>query len=194
MKLFEDSDRYDYPLTPNSVVIDAGGYEGNFAKIIAEKYDCVVHVFEPIPRFATQIRQRVSHLPKVQVYDGGIGGYSREGEFHVQGDSTGLFAGASEIVHAPILSILNVLMEWDDFANHCDLLKLNVEGAEFEILDVLTMPANYNVITKVKNIQVQFHPIVPNCEARYEELKAALLRTHNLTYCAPWCWENYQAK
>jgi hypothetical protein len=55
MKDFQESDRYDYPLTPDSFVIDAGGYEGNWAAEINHKYRAHVLVFEPVQRPAREV-------------------------------------------------------------------------------------------------------------------------------------------
>jgi len=190
MKKFEDKDRYEYDLMPDDVVIDAGGYEGNFAGIIGEKYCCHVELFEPVPRFMTQIWKRIAHLPKVRPNLAGLGATTRFDTFHVQRDSSGLFAGASEVVTAQVLAITD-LLEWKEFERGCALMKLNVEGAEFEILEALIKPENQRLLAKVRNIQVQFHPIVPEYGTRYVAIRDALLRTHEMTYCEPWCWENY---
>jgi hypothetical protein len=40
--------RLDYPLDSNSVVVDAGGFEGEWAYSICEKYNSTVYVLEPI--------------------------------------------------------------------------------------------------------------------------------------------------
>lgn len=196
MKTFCDQDRYNYDLKPSSRVIDAGGYEGNFTKIIAEKYGCGVHLFEPIPRFMDVIWNRI-----LQSITGGdirpvlaaLGGNTRDGVFHVQGDSSGIFAGAPETVTAKIIAIDEVLA-WPIFERGCALLKLNVEGMEFEILERLLDPSVKPLLLKVRNIQVQFHPIVPEYGQRYAKIHDGLLETHRLTWCEPWCWENYELK
>lgn len=47
-----DNSKYDlqfnYNLTNESIVIDAGGYEGEFTNNIYSKFNCTVHVFEPV--------------------------------------------------------------------------------------------------------------------------------------------------
>ncbi len=183
---FTESMRHDYPLTPNSCVIDCGGFEGNFAKIISEKYGCCVHVLEPVKRF----RDSMHRSPLILVHPYGVAGESRDAKFNVGGDSSGEFAtGLPHTETVQLRAIGHVLFE---LANKgCDLLKLNIEGTEFEVLESLltmVMPS----LAGVKNIQVQFHRNVPNAEARYETIAVGLSRTHHLTYRAPWCWENWE--
>lgn len=43
--------RLDYPLDSNSIVIDAGGFEGKWASSISEKYNPTIYVLEPIKEF-----------------------------------------------------------------------------------------------------------------------------------------------
>ncbi len=50
--------RVTYPLTRESIVLDVGGYEGNWAGQMDELYGCVIHIFEPVPAFAENIAAR----------------------------------------------------------------------------------------------------------------------------------------
>ena len=40
--------RLNYPLDSNSLILDIGGYQGNWAEQIHNKYNATIHVFEPI--------------------------------------------------------------------------------------------------------------------------------------------------
>ena len=90
MKSFSEQLRYEYPLTDNSVVIDAGGYEGNWFKQIYERYQCHIHVFEPVYDYWLQcsiVAHRVANkLPednKIKVFRAGIGGDTSQDIFGV---------------------------------------------------------------------------------------------------------------
>src|SRR6476620_9093588 len=43
--------RLNYELDEKSIVFDVGGYKGEFAGSMINKYNCTVFVFEPIPEF-----------------------------------------------------------------------------------------------------------------------------------------------
>ena len=60
-----------------------------------------------------------------------------------------------------------------------DLLKLNVEGAEYEILDNLI---STNFIDKVKILLVQFHLNQSIDYSKYKSLKKKILKTHNCEF------------
>ena len=88
--------RLTYGLTPDSVVLDAGGYRGDWASEINRRYGCAVRVLEPIKSFYRQIVDRFAGNHRVQVYNFGLGGVPGTADFGVQNDSTGKFAGATE--------------------------------------------------------------------------------------------------
>jgi hypothetical protein len=41
--------RLDYPLNANSLVVDVGGYRGDFAGAIYKRYGCRVIIFQTVP-------------------------------------------------------------------------------------------------------------------------------------------------
>src|SRR5262245_42140527 len=43
--------RMTYDLSPDSVVLDLGGYHGAWAVEIMARYCCHIHIFEPCPQF-----------------------------------------------------------------------------------------------------------------------------------------------
>ena len=70
-----------------------------------------------------------------------------------------------------------------------DLLKLNIEGAEYAVLQDM---AKKNLLIKCKDIQVQFHTFVEDYGNQYDTIKAELLKTHCTTYSYPFVWENFK--
>src|SRR6185503_2423194 len=85
--------RLDYPLSLRSVVLDAGGYKGEWAAAIAAKYGCVVHVFEPVEEFATQARRALARYPSVHVHAFGLAGHTREESFLISADGSSALRG-----------------------------------------------------------------------------------------------------
>jgi hypothetical protein len=50
--------QFEYALDEHSLVLDLGGYEGQWTSDIVARYGCRVHVFEPVPEFAAAIAKR----------------------------------------------------------------------------------------------------------------------------------------
>jgi FkbM family methyltransferase len=180
MKPFTEELRYEYPLKPDDLVVDVGGYEGKFANEIRKRYGCRVWCFEPV--FHQEIRSKL--YPGIKLFTSGIGRDNYDQTFQIKGDMTGAWADGSEI-EVSIVNVNEVLNE------PVALLKLNCEGGEYEILEAILDDGDPLLFD---NIQVQFHPIFPDSEQRWQKIRERLLVTHELTYDAPWCWENYKRK
>ena len=177
--------RLTYGLTPDSVVLDAGGYRGDWASEINRRYGCAVRVLEPIKSFYRQIVDRFAGNHRVQVYNFGLGAVPGTADFGIQNDSTGKFAGATERELVRIEGVEDVLRE---IGSDIDLVKMNIEGSEFDVVEKLL---DTGLISRVKNLQVQWHPVVPNAEARWAVIQGRLPQTHHLTFDSGWVWQNW---
>lgn len=184
MKPFTESDRYEYPLTADSVALDCGVHQGTFAHMLHAKYGCRIIGFEPIAEFYRQSVERLQPFPKIAIRNVGVGATTRRERMVLKGDMTGIYADNPTAEEVQVVAIGGILAGLGDV----DLIKINIEGMEFEVLESLLADG---WASRLRNIQVQFHPIVPDCERRHAEIRRALLTTHHLTYDAPWCWENY---
>jgi hypothetical protein len=70
------------------------------------------------------------------------------------------------------------------------LLKMNIEGGEYDLLEYII---NNNMITKFKNIQVQFHEnAFDGWEEKYNFIINNLQKTHHLTYHFEFKFENWE--
>lgn len=180
--------RLDYPLTRDSTVLDVGGYEGQWASDIVEKYGCKVIVFEPWPAFARRIESRFHDTAAVTVFPFGIGARSRTERLYGQGDSTSVFQRreGAESLPLPIRALADIWQELD--LHFVELMKINIEGGEYELLEALLTT---KLIRCIRDVQVQFHKIVPGATDRRRLLQDQLAATHRLTYSIPFVWENW---
>ena len=194
-----ESMRYEYDLSPASLVIDAGGYEGNWAAEMFRRYKCQMMIFEPVAAFYAQIAAKFSGKPEIGVIHGGLGGSDCgagiDVEFHIQNDSTGRFAGSDKTETCHLYAASYVIGNLD---RHVDLLKLNVEGSEYDILENLIDRGKMN---HIRNLQIQFHGIPTlNPKARWKKIREALAETHVLDYADPSMefqdntWEGWRLK
>ena len=181
--------RYDYNLSEKSVVMDLGVYEGEFSKQIHNKYNCTIYGFEPVKVFFTETNKNLSLFNKIHLFNYGIGDKSRLETICINTDKSSIYSkiGTKETIQ--IKSIKEVMEEIK--ITDVDLIKINVEGAEYEILDAIL---NYGLINKFKNIQIQFHDFFPNAEYRRNSIRQRLHKTHDVTYCYEFVWENHRIK
>lgn len=184
--------RTNYPeLNSDSLIFDIGGYLGSFTESIYTRYGSNIYLFEPVKEFYKVCEFKFSHLPKIKTFNFGIS--SVEGIFPIylsgDGTSTSVIDGSlSENVE--VRDIVNFIekMEIDSI----DLMKINIEGDEYSLLERLT--SNPGIIKKIKNIQVQYHTFIPDAEIRRNSINSLLKNTHECNWCYDWVWENWKLK
>lgn len=189
MKRFEERDRYEYPLGKDSHVMDVGAHKGAFASVISDKYKCHIHCFEPIESFYGHLVSRFAKNETVSVFNWGLGGSTRDEAFTVKGDMTGKWADQGEAEKVEIRGIGGIFPR---HCNWCDLLKINIEGGEYELLEAIL---DLGLIRYFGNIQVQFHSIMQlNPIERRDSIRARLAQTHEEMYCENFIWEGWRLR
>src|SRR6266478_4690276 len=171
MKPFTEELRYEYPFHEESLVIDAGAHTGAFSREIGRRYNPTIIAYEPIRRFWEQAIQNQTDKTRVVPY--GLGKESGIKIFQVKGDMSGEFAEGDE-EKVMILDVGNL-----QCFKHIDLLKLNIEGGEYEVLERILELGMQN---QIDNFQIQFHTNAPDYFYRRETIQIRLRATHHLTY------------
>lgn len=179
--------RLDYDLDENSVVFDLGGYEGQWASDIFSKYCCRIYIFEPMPEFAQYIEKRFLKNPKISVHGFGLSGETCKENLNVSADGSSIFKQTSNSVEITLIKASDFLKE--NNINHIDLMKINIEGGEYSLLEHLI---ETDFVKQIDNIQVQFHDFVPNAEGQMQRIQKNLEETHRLTYQYMFVWENWR--
>ncbi len=181
--------RLEYSLDKESLVLDAGGYEGQWASDIFSKYCCTIYIFEPVIEFANKIEKRFSKNEKIKVFKFGTSDRTEQARITIDNDGSSVFKKGRKLENAKFVRSVDFMKEND--INRIDLLKINIEGGEYSLLEDLI---NSEFIKKINNIQVQFHDFIPNAYERYKKIYYNLKKTHFLTYQYYFVWENWQIK
>lgn len=182
--------RLTYDLNENSVVVDAGGYHGEFAELINKRYGSIVFVLEPIISLHNGIENLFSRNPRVIPLNYAIAGKTEQAEISIEDDGSSLYTestGTTEIIECVDVQ------EFFDTNNieTVDLLKLNIEGAEYDVLDRII---ELGLLPSIKNIQIQFHRFIPDCDRRRKSIQEHLSKTHTCVWNYDWIWEGWKLK
>lgn len=181
--------RLDYSIKPDSLVLDFGGYEGEWARSIDQRFGCKIIVFEAVPEYADKIAQRFSNKPNIEVCAYGLGKGDRVEKIYMGDDASSSFIKSSQALDMRIKDAVT----W--FENRgmpkIELAKLNIEGGEYELLEQFI---ENNLIPLITNIQIQFHTIAADSGERRREIQAALAKTHDLKWCYEFVWESWTLK
>jgi FkbM family methyltransferase len=174
-------------LDENSIVLDLGGYKGEWTSHIFSKYLCTVYVFEPVSDFNRQINDRFRKNQKIKVFPFGLGKKNQEETIYLQSAATSVFKkrGKPEII---------AIRKYDEFLKEnkiskIDLLKINIEGSEYDLLEFII---ENKLAEQITDIQVQFHSFVKDAFVRMKKIQSKLSETHSLTYQYPFVWENWR--
>lgn len=179
--------RLNYPLNENSVVFDVGGYEGKFADEIFNKYKCTIYVFEPVNKFYQSICERFKNNPKIKVFNFGLSDKDAEMIISVSDDASSIHTNSYNKENI-ILKSINSFIANNNIL-HIDLMKINIEGGEFQVLPALI---DSNFVANIENLQIQFHNFIPNSVEMRENIRKELSKTHQLTYDYYFVWENWK--
>ena len=181
--------RVNYELNEDSVVIDLGGYEGQWAADIFCKYTSNIHIFEPYKEFAKNIQERFKKNAKVIVYAYGLSNAGAIEKLNISADGSSTFKHGEQFADIELVKI-DYFLDQHRISN-IDLIKINIEGGEFDLLEYLIKSEKKLLF---KNIQVQFHDFIPNAVARMHAIQNELSKTHYLTYQYEFVWENWKRK
>ena len=166
-------------------VVDCGGYNGEYTEEVLKKHRVGVIVLEPTKEFYEKLVAKFKGKD-VDILNIGLGGKTGKRILHIgkRKNSTSLYP---EWAYRPQsteeVDIVSAKEFFEDIS--CQVLKLNVEGAEYEILDVLP-------IKEIREILIQFHNI-KNIDINFYREK--LGKTHKRIYLGKnweiWRQQNY---
>jgi FkbM family methyltransferase len=181
--------RLKYDLTAQSLVLDLGGYEGQWSSEIFSMYCCTIHNFEPVPEFAENIRQRFLRNPHIFVHQYGLANNDISTSISLSGASSSQHKIGEQRVSIQLKKASKFFEE--NKISSVDLMKINIEGGEYDLLEHLI---SINFVKNIKNLQIQFHDFLPDSRERMQKIQEALERTHKLTYQYEFVWENWEVR
>ncbi|SCA58080.1 hypothetical protein MTBPR1_80134 [Candidatus Terasakiella magnetica] len=152
------------PLPEKPTIIDVGAHVGLFSILASQQYpDARIIAFEPLAATYEALKQNVefNQLSKVEIHHMGISGNDDVLDFfyHAQESASTSAYFASDMqeltdfgLKAEKLNVTSLDHVFEQFkVEHCDLLKLDCEGAEFDIL------RHSKCLDKVSRIVIEVH-------------------------------------
>lgn len=183
--------RFDYDLDESSLVVDAGGHVGQWTSDVVARFLCRVHVYEPVPGFAEQIRARFARNPLVTVHAVGLAGETRDVPIELRGTGSSI-VGGNGVVPTVVVPLVRAADAFGEAGiDRVDLIKVNIEGAEYELLEHLS---GAGWIPRIRYLQVQFHDIGQGSAERMRALQARLADTHDLMWRHELVWESWRRR
>lgn len=170
----------------SSVVFDVGGFQGNWAADIHDRYGAQIHIFEPHPTFAAGIRKRFEGNSAITTHDFALG--SSEGVLSLSddGDASSSFGAAEHGISGRIEPVSRFFANTD--IPRIDLMKVNIEGGEYDLLPALIAA---DIMPRIAILQVQFHLYSADDIARRDAIRTKLAETHVCDWNYDFVWEQW---
>ena len=135
------------------------GEDISFDLCLSDMTGCTVHCFDPTPKSLKWLEsQAESQLSKITVHPYGVAQETHQGllylpknKDHISGSIVEQVAvDEDDYIDVPLKSISDIMIELGH--NHIDVLKMDIEGAEYEVIQGLVKS---NII--IGQILVEFH-------------------------------------
>ena len=192
-KWFEDNGdnthRINYNLNQDSIVFDLGGYIGEWSDKIQRKYDSKVYIFEPVFKYFSELKKTFEFKENIKIYNFGLSDKTYDTEIIHDGASSSLYLTDGEKEKIKLINFVDFIKSEE--IKNIDLIKINIEGGEYDLLDFIL---ENNLQTQINNFQIQFHKMFDDCEIRRNNIREKLSETHILTYDYTFVWENWEKK
>jgi FkbM family methyltransferase len=183
--------RLTYPLTAESIVFDLGGYHGDFAAAVNSRYGCKVYVFEPVPEFYKRCVDRFHGNSKIACFNFGLSSADGMLDIGLVENSSSFSSPHAQgvMLQVHVRSIVEYIRELG--VARIDLMKINIEGSEFDILPAIIKSGD---IDKVQHLQIQFHNFVDCAVEQRDTIRSVLNHTHAEMWNYDFVWESWRRK
>ncbi len=143
-----------------------------------------------MPKFAEQARAKFAENGKVHIHSYGLG--SADGSFALSDDGpASSFVDLSKAKRHQVCEIRAILPALKALnVDHIDLLKVNIEGGEYDVLPALI---EGGFLPRINHLQIQFHT-TGDYEANRDAIRAALETAHDERWCYRFVWESWSLK
>jgi FkbM family methyltransferase len=183
---------FDLPVSTGRLIIDAGGYKGEWTAGMISRYGCKSEIFEPIPEFATHCVDFFKRNMLVQVHQAAFGGSDRKTTFNLLDSGTSEFKSGSSIksIDASVSDVARVFKN-DLEGQQVACLGLNIEGGEYEVLERMI---EAEITEQCDCFLIQFHRQPEGYQERYRKIVRELSITHTQSWCYEMVWEKWVIK
>lgn len=183
---------YTAPLGPDSVVFDVGAHNGDWAAHVTEKYGSTIVLFEPDPESLPSLAERFRGRDKLRILDYGLHARDAVLEMTLKGMGSSFYNDpfpSSEVGKRVPVRLRDAAEVFKELGfSRIDLLKINIEGGEFDVLDRLIETA---WMSRVRCLMVQFHEWIDDAHYRRFRIRHALRRTHEEEWNYDFIWEKW---
>ncbi len=184
-----------FDLPEQAVVLDIGAYVGEWCVPVA---DCspasiTIHSYEPGPPHLEDLRDAIDGYDNIVVHPVGVGAANTTASLAFKGPGSSIFDTSKDYgrTQIEIVDIAEVLADTAGPDGRINVMKLNIEGGEYDLLDRII---ELDRSSDIDHLLIQFHDWLPRATRRRWKIRQELKKTHDLIWDFPWIWEYWRAR
>jgi FkbM family methyltransferase len=181
--------KFTLDLEMNGLVLDIGAFKGTFTKkLMRNNPNNRYWLFEPIPKYFLSCKKQFEKMDNVSIHPLAVTSDGRSVNLSIRG-----LRSRVEENETPYLNTFSSVSITDVFksTHKVELLKLNIEGMEYEVLNELIAKNN---LIKARYLLIQFHNFNVGDEKRYIEIQKSLQKDYENCFSFKWVWELWERK
>ena len=172
--MINEYDVEDFEINTNDTVIDIGAHIGLFSLLVSQLCKTgKILSFEPVSEnFDLLVSNlKLNHIKNILPFNMAVSKNSGRLDLFLNNDQSAhsIFSKSSESISVESTSLQKIFEE--NKISSCKLLKLDCEGAEYEIID--SLPSEY--LDKIQNMVIEYHL----ADTKPELVKSLILKIKN---------------
>lgn len=186
---------YDFPmLYPKATIFDLGGYKGEWAHKIWSKYRGRFFIYEPIFAYANYINALfgIDYMYHddidITIVSAAASNKTGSATLDIKGAGSSLHTGNTGL---PINTIDISESIVKNEIESIDLMKINIEGEEYNVIDSLVASGK---IKDISQLLIQPHTFVEDPVSKYDFMHQQLSLTHERVWSYAFIWELWRKK
>lgn len=167
-------------ISTNSVVYSFGvGEDASFDIALIERYNINIYAFDPTPKSIQWVKQQgfsnhfVMHNYGIAAFDGNALFNPPENPNHISHTILDRPTTKANAISLPVKKLSTIMKELGH--NYIDILKMDIEGAEYEVIDDLS-----KTDIRPRQILVEFHHRFPSVGVK--KTKEAISKLRSMGY------------
>jgi len=154
--LLNEYDRSEFEINDTDIVIDIGAHIGLFA-LFASQFckNGKIFCFEPIKENYEELLKNIeiNNIQNIIPFNYAVSSKTEKIKIYLNDDESGhsMFLENSDYIEVDSISIDDIFK--NNSIEKCDFLKLDCEGAEYEIIELLSK----NYLQKIKKSVIEYH-------------------------------------
>jgi len=182
---------YNFPdIKETSVVIDTSGVSGIWGHNMYKKFGCTVYIFEPARRYFNVIKKQFEGIDKIIPVKAMLSNRTEKGIMYLKEEASTSHLEISDVKEDIDLLDISEFRRKEQLGI-IDLLRLNVNGEEYNIFDRMFEKMIHH---KIKYLMIQFAPFVEGAIDKRDSIRKRLAKTHKEIYNYEFVWELWQLK